>query len=84
MLEIVSVSAIPDRYDSVYDEDVGDLPSDSFLINGRGRYKANSAPLTMHRVKWGETYKFRIINTGFDDLFEVKVDCCSVIRGVWL
>lgn len=62
--------AIPDRYDDLADEDVGDLASDSFLINGRGRFN-NTAPLTIHRVDQGQQYMFRFINTGFDNMVEV-------------
>ncbi|XP_067945827.1 uncharacterized protein [Watersipora subatra] len=65
---------IPDRYDDLAEEDVGDLKSDSFLINGRGRFNNNSAPLTVHKVTSGQQYLFRFINTGFDNMIEVSID----------
>ena len=66
------IAGIPDRYNDLAEEDVGDLASDSFLINGRGRYAGNSAPLTIHRITAGQQYLFRFINTGFDNMFEVR------------
>lgn len=69
----IHVVAIPDRYDDLSDEDVGDLASDSFLINGRGRFGDNNAPLIVHRVQSGDNYLFRFINVGFDNMFEVSL-----------
>ncbi|KAF6033174.1 hypothetical protein EB796_008520 [Bugula neritina] len=71
--DTATYSPIPDRYDDLADEDVGDLASDSFLINGRGRFN-NTAPLTIHRVDQGQQYMFRFINTGFDNMVEVSID----------
>lgn len=73
MLSYIHVVAIPDRYDDLSDEDVGDLASDSFLINGRGRFGDNNAPLIVHRVQSGDNYLFRFINVGFDNMFEVSL-----------
>ena len=73
MVELDVIVAIPDRYDDLSDEDVGDLASDSFLVNGRGRYNNNKAPLSVHKVQAGDMYMFRIINVGFDNMFEVGI-----------
>ena len=69
---LYAFSDIPDRYDDLAEEDVGDLASDSFLINGRGRVGDNKAPLAIHRVTTGNEYMFRFINTGFDNMIEVS------------
>jgi len=72
-LSLFSFAAIDDRYQdlSTQDPDVLNFPSDSHLINGRGRFGKNTAPLEIHRVEQGQEYLFRIINAGFDDEFEV-------------
>ncbi|XP_067947625.1 uncharacterized protein [Watersipora subatra] len=72
--ETAVYNPIPDRYDDLAEEDVGDLKSDSFLINGRGRFNNNSAPLTVHKVTSRQQYLFRFINTGFDNMIEVSID----------
>lgn len=48
------------------------LPAASHLVNGRGRFENNTAPLEIHKVEQGQEYMFRITNAGFDDVFEVK------------
>ena len=73
VVDLDVIVAIPDRYNDLSDEDVGDLASDSFLVNGRGRYNNNKAPLFVHKVQAGDTYVFRIINVGFDNMFEVGI-----------
>ena len=73
VVELDVIVAIPDRYNDLSDEDVGDLASDSFLVNGRGRYNNNKAPLSVHKVQAGDKYMFRIINVGFDNMFEVGI-----------
>ena len=79
MVELDVIVAIPDRYNDLSDEDVGDLASDSFLVNGRGRYNNNKAPLSVHKVQAGDTYMFRIINVGFDNMFEVGKYCDGLL-----
>jgi len=41
------------------------------LINGKGRFLNNTAPLEVHKVEEGVTYLFRFIDAGFDDEFAV-------------
>jgi len=42
--------------------DVGDVPFQSFLFNGKGRRPGKSGPLTTFGVRKGERIRFRIIN----------------------
>lgn len=77
--DLCFITAIPDRYNDLAEEDVGDLPSNSFLVNGRGRFDNNKAPLTVHKVKSGDTYMFRIINVGYDNMFEVNGSSSTVL-----
>jgi len=44
----------------------------SHLVNGRGRFENNTAPLEIHKVEQGREYMFRITNAGFNDVFEVR------------
>lgn len=53
--------------------EVENFPHDSMLINGRGRFGGNKAPLTVHNVIGGNTYLFRFINIGYDNYFEVSI-----------
>lgn len=46
----------------------------SGLINGRGRYADNGAPLEIFQVRKGETYRFRLIATGTAYPWEISID----------
>ncbi|CAH1248817.1 Hypp8435 [Branchiostoma lanceolatum] len=46
----------------------------SALINGRGRYNNNSAPLTTFEIPPGETLRFRMIHAGAQFYFRVSID----------
>ena len=47
----------------------------STLINGRGRQKEDDLfPLSEFKVKQGQTYRFRMIHSGAEFAYEVKVD----------
>ncbi|XP_078620738.1 uncharacterized protein LOC144887397 [Branchiostoma floridae x Branchiostoma japonicum] len=50
----------------------------SALINGRGRYNNNSAPLTRFEISSGETVRFRLINAGAEYTFRVSIDAHSM------
>ncbi|XP_035661520.1 L-ascorbate oxidase-like [Branchiostoma floridae] len=50
----------------------------SALINGRGRYNNNSAPLTRFEISSGETLRFRLINAGAEYTFRVSIDAHSM------
>ncbi|CAH1274669.1 Hypp5360 [Branchiostoma lanceolatum] len=50
----------------------------SALINGRGRYNNNSAPLTTCKITRGETLRFRLIHAGAEYTFRVSIDAHSM------
>ncbi|KAI8496477.1 hypothetical protein Bbelb_257760 [Branchiostoma belcheri] len=50
----------------------------SALINGRGRYNNNSAPLTRCDISPGETLRFRLIHAGAEFTFRVSIDAHSM------
>jgi FtsP/CotA-like multicopper oxidase with cupredoxin domain len=55
--------------------DVGDVPFQSGLINGKGRAPGNTtAPLTVVEVKKGETVRLRLINGSSTFAFRFQVD----------
>ncbi|XP_066264314.1 uncharacterized protein [Branchiostoma lanceolatum] len=76
----------PGRYfdawqDRGFSFDGNELSSVSFksaLINGRGRYNNNSAPLTTFEVPPGETLRFRLIHAGAEYTFRVSIDAHSM------
>lgn len=68
-----------DRFNHLSDAPVEDLPHDSFLINGKGRFDDNNTPLTIHHVQRNGEYIFRFINTGFDNVLEV---CTTAFQKV--
>jgi FtsP/CotA-like multicopper oxidase with cupredoxin domain len=47
---------------------------DAGLINGRGRYQGNQAPLTSFTVTSGQKYRFYLTNAGFNFIFKVEID----------
>ena len=52
----------------------------STIINGRGRYKNDEMfPLSEFKVKQGQTHHFRIIHSGAEYAYEVKVDNHSLL-----
>ncbi|XP_066271301.1 uncharacterized protein, partial [Branchiostoma lanceolatum] len=46
----------------------------SALINGRGRYKSNKAPLSKFTVEEGQKIRIRLIHVGGDHTFKVSID----------
>ncbi|MBX3413987.1 MAG: multicopper oxidase family protein [Pirellulales bacterium] len=55
--------------------DLGDVPFESALFNGRGRFNAASqAPRTTIEVKPGETLRLRLINASSTYAFRFQVD----------
>jgi FtsP/CotA-like multicopper oxidase with cupredoxin domain len=55
--------------------DVGDLPFESGLINGRGRARGGKkSPLTAFEVKKGETVRFRLINGSSTYALRFQID----------
>eukprot|EP00058_Branchiostoma_floridae_P001614 XP_002587102.1 hypothetical protein BRAFLDRAFT_102619 [Branchiostoma floridae] len=46
----------------------------SALINGRGRYKSNKAPLSKFTVREGQKIRMRLIHGGGDHNFKVSID----------
>ncbi len=54
--------------------DVGDVPFESALFNGLGRFPATHAPLANIRIKQGETLRLRLINASSTYEFRVQID----------
>jgi len=54
--------------------DIGDVPFESALLNGRGRFAGTDAPLTSLRVKPGETLRLRVINASSTYQFRFQID----------
>jgi len=54
--------------------DIGDVPFESALMNGRGRFAGTHAPLTSLRVKPGETLRLRLINASSTYQFRFQID----------
>jgi iron transport multicopper oxidase len=55
--------------------DVGDVPFESALINGKGRFGANSGtPLETYQVKAKDRIRFRIINASSTYAFRFAID----------
>ncbi|XP_078620980.1 uncharacterized protein LOC144887566 isoform X1 [Branchiostoma floridae x Branchiostoma japonicum] len=50
----------------------------SALINGRGRYNGNNAPLTKFTIISGGTLRFRLIHPGAEFTFRVSIDAHSM------
>ncbi|KAI8514095.1 hypothetical protein Bbelb_084190 [Branchiostoma belcheri] len=46
----------------------------SALMNGRGRYKSNKAPLAKFTVEGGHKIRMRLIHAGGDHVFKVSID----------
>lgn len=55
-------------------KDVGDVPFQSFLFNGKGRRPGKSGPLTTFTVRKGERIRFRIINGSSTYAFRLQFD----------
>ena len=54
--------------------DIGDVPFESALMNGRGRFAGTNAPLASVRVKPGETLRLRLINASSTYQFRFQID----------
>jgi multicopper oxidase len=54
--------------------DIADVPFESALLNGFGRFPGTRAPLTALRVKPGETLRLRLINGSSTYQFRVQID----------
>jgi multicopper oxidase len=54
--------------------DIGDVPFESALLNGQGRFAGTNAPLTSLRVKPGETLRLRLINASSTYQFRFQID----------
>ncbi len=54
--------------------DIADVPFESALFNGLGRFPGTQAPLTNLRVKPGETLRLRLINGSSTYQFRVQID----------
>ncbi|XP_066272659.1 uncharacterized protein [Branchiostoma lanceolatum] len=50
----------------------------SALINGRGRYNGNNAPLTKFTISSGGYLRFRMIHSGAEFTFRVSIDAHSM------
>lgn len=75
MKEMVEDKEMPKKMDMKAMKDVGDIPFQSGLINGKGRHKsAAKAPLTKIEVKKGETLRLRLINTASTYAFRFQID----------
>lgn len=56
-------------------KDVGDVPFQSGLFNGRGRAQGNAnAPLTVVEVRNGETIRLRLINASSTYAFRIQIE----------
>ena len=47
---------------------------ESGLINGRGRWNGNRAPLTVFTVTSGRQYRFRVVNSGLHHSLKFEID----------
>jgi multicopper oxidase len=75
MKEMEKGKEMPKKMDMKAMKDVGDVPFQSGLINGKGRHKsAPDAPLTEIEVKKGETLRLRVINTSSTYAFRFQID----------
>jgi multicopper oxidase len=54
--------------------DVGDVPFESALFNGLGRFAGTQAPLASIQVKPGETLRLRLINGSSTYAFRFQID----------
>ncbi len=54
--------------------DIADVPFESALFNGLGRFPRTGAPLAHLRVKQGETLRLRLINASSTYQFRVEID----------
>src|SRR5580704_8883270 len=54
--------------------DVGDVPFESALFNGLGRFPGTHAPLANIRIKRGETLRLRLINASSTYEFRFQID----------
>jgi multicopper oxidase len=54
--------------------DVGDVPFESALFDGLGRFPGTQAPLASVRVKQGETLRLRLINASSTYAFRFQID----------
>jgi FtsP/CotA-like multicopper oxidase with cupredoxin domain len=54
--------------------DVGDVPFESALFNGKGRAPLEKSPLTILEVKEGETLRLRLINGASTYAFRFQID----------
>ena len=54
--------------------DIADVPFESALFNGLGRFPGTRAPLTKLDVKPGETLRLRLINASSTYQFRVQID----------
>jgi FtsP/CotA-like multicopper oxidase with cupredoxin domain len=54
--------------------DIADVPFESALFNGLGRFPGTQAPLAHLRVKQGETLRLRLINASSTYQFRVQID----------
>jgi FtsP/CotA-like multicopper oxidase with cupredoxin domain len=54
--------------------DIGDVPFESALFNGLGRFAGTRAPLTTLRVRAGETLRLRLINASSTYAFRFQID----------
>jgi FtsP/CotA-like multicopper oxidase with cupredoxin domain len=54
--------------------DIGDVPFESALFNGVGRFAGTRAPLTTLRVRAGETLRLRLINASSTYAFRFQID----------
>ncbi len=55
-------------------KDVGDLPFESALFNGKGRAPGKSSPRTVLEVKQGERLRLRLINGSSTYAFRFQID----------
>ena len=54
--------------------DIGDVPFESALFNGLGRFDGSRAPLASVTVKAGETVRLRLINASSTYAFRFQID----------
>jgi multicopper oxidase len=54
--------------------DIADVPFESALFNGLGRFRGTQAHLTNLRVKLGETLRLRLINASSTYQFRIQID----------
>lgn len=64
----------PGAMDPMSGQDLGDVPFESALVNGKGRYLGSRSPLEVFPVQAGQRVRFRLANLGSTYQLRVRID----------